>query len=294
MSTDDPDILREKIGLGTVQLGLPYGIHNKTGKPSSEEAFSILAEARYQKVRLLDTAEAYGNSLEVIGAYLSQNPTAGFDVISKFVANGAPVEGRVDKTLKSLGCSSLYAYMYHRFQDYRYQANREELLSLRKKGMIRNLGVSLYDLAELSEVMEDKDVTIVQIPFNPFDNAPKKKLLLKEARKLGKEIHVRSIFLQGLLFKRPEELTGNLVALRDCLKEFHAILREENIDVRQACLNYALRQDMIDRVIVGVETKAQLLENMSSILPGFSNKICEQIDALHCREEALLNPSNWK
>ena len=34
-----------KIALGTAQIGLDYGIHNRTGKPSETEAFSILNTA---------------------------------------------------------------------------------------------------------------------------------------------------------------------------------------------------------------------------------------------------------
>ena len=56
--------------LGTVQLGLDYGINNKLGKPSSQNSFKILDYAYNHGISLLDTASAYGDSESVIGNYI--------------------------------------------------------------------------------------------------------------------------------------------------------------------------------------------------------------------------------
>ena len=58
--------------LGTVQLGLPYGIANRTGQPSYEEARAILVCAFEGDVNCLDTAAIYGTSEEVIGRALAE------------------------------------------------------------------------------------------------------------------------------------------------------------------------------------------------------------------------------
>ena len=57
----------DKLILGTVQLGVDYGINNEIGKPSIADALSILEYAYKKKIRFLDTAEAYGDAQKIIG-----------------------------------------------------------------------------------------------------------------------------------------------------------------------------------------------------------------------------------
>ena len=59
--------MKEKLILGTAQFGLDYGINNSVGKPNVESTESILNYAISQKIHILDTADAYGNSSDIIG-----------------------------------------------------------------------------------------------------------------------------------------------------------------------------------------------------------------------------------
>ena len=56
----------DKLVLGTVQLGMDYGINNSSGKPDQREAVSLLAAAYSKGIKYLDTAEAYGTAQQVI------------------------------------------------------------------------------------------------------------------------------------------------------------------------------------------------------------------------------------
>ncbi|MEM5650763.1 aldo/keto reductase [Bacillus cereus] len=60
-----------KLALGTVQLGLHYGIGNIMGKPDREEALNIIQYAINNGIDVLDTASSYGNSEAIIGEYVS-------------------------------------------------------------------------------------------------------------------------------------------------------------------------------------------------------------------------------
>ena len=88
--------------LGTVQLGLPYGIANVAGKPDREQAFAILSAAVTAGVSTLDTAHAYGTSEDVIGDWLRS--TGGrIDIVTKSPdLDGAGVE-RAEAALEA-GC----------------------------------------------------------------------------------------------------------------------------------------------------------------------------------------------
>jgi aryl-alcohol dehydrogenase-like predicted oxidoreductase len=285
--------LTKKLILGTVQLGLPYGINNRQGKPAEQEAFRILDEAFRLGITLLDSAEAYGDSLPTIGRYLQSN-TKSFKVISKFISDDEPLASKVDRTLGLLNGQPLYGFLYHRFADYQQGNFQQELIALKSQGKIIRIGASIYSSEQLQILINDPTIDVIQLPFNLFDAGTEKKELLKKAKAAGKEIHVRSVFLQGLFFKDPGQLTGNLKELQRPLIYFRNLLEEHGIDVRGACLNFALHQSFIDYVIIGVESYAQLAENANAVSDPLPNSFIEKLDQLPPFNEALLNPSNWK
>src|ERR1700749_5066030 len=99
-----------KIILGTVQFGLSYGINNTSGKPCSSDVFNILDLASEKGVFLLDTAEAYGNAIELIGDYHRQ-ANKKFEVICKFREMNL-VQNVVD-AVEKLHIPQLYACLLH-------------------------------------------------------------------------------------------------------------------------------------------------------------------------------------
>jgi len=286
--------LKSKIVLGTVQLGLPYGINNAQGKPNEEEAFRILDLAIQNNISLLDTADAYGNATEVIGAYLYRNPSATVQIINKFIDDNISLSVKFEKSLRLLRSNSLYAYMYHRFSDYSSGKFANDINRLKEEKKIKKIGVSVYSLQELEQVIADTTVDLIQLPLSPFDYSHEKQELVKVAKAAGKEIHVRSVFLQGLLFKTPDQLTGNLKSLYEPLKKFHEIVHSLQLNVRQVCLNYAVHKAEIDHVLIGVDTATQLHDNMDSILPYFDGEIMKKVESIVVSDVAMLNPSNWR
>ena len=55
--------------LGTAQLGTHYGITNSSGCPSDEDVKDLLEYSLIKGINFLDTASAYGNSLERISNF---------------------------------------------------------------------------------------------------------------------------------------------------------------------------------------------------------------------------------
>jgi aryl-alcohol dehydrogenase-like predicted oxidoreductase len=286
-------MVKQKIALGTVQLGMAYGINNNTGKPDKQEAFRILNTAFDNGITMLDSAEAYGNSIQVIGSYVKERADRSIKIISKFIADETSVNKKITESLKNLGCQHLYAYMYHRFSDYNSKKCWNELLKLKQERKMERIGVSLYSLKELEQAIKDSEIDLIQIPLNPFDCSNDKKKLLTKAKLLGKEIHVRSVFFQGLFFKQPHELPANLQEFAEPLRQFHQVLLNHNMSAREACLNYALHQPSVDYVLIGVETHQQLVENLDSVLEVFPTEISSKLESIIIPNPALLNPSNW-
>lgn len=288
-----------KLVLGTVQFGLDYGINNTSGKPDLKTVFAILDEAYQNNVAILDSAEAYGNAHEVIGQYHQQSANR-FKIITKFSSSvGDPSGSLTDRVLldiKTLHVNHLHAYMFHSFRDFEiyFEKFKPEISELKKKGLIRLFGVSIYTNAEFEKLLRYKEVELVQLPFNLLDNDSQRGVLLQKAKDRGMEVHSRSVFLQGLFFKDTNTLPGKLLPLKPHLNSIANISGNNLIDLSALSLNYVLQQKKIDHVLIGVDTVTQLKQNLSALTHNLSPDLLEQINSLNVQETELLNPSNWK
>lgn len=284
--------MKNKIILGTVQLGLPYGINNSLGKPSEEEAFRILDYAFKNDIRTLDSADGYGDALSVIGQYQTKLNRS-FSIINKFKVDASTVFEKLQKTLALLANSSLYCYMYHHYPDYESGIVRQELNDLKRTGVIQKIGVSLYGVDQLASVVDDQDISIIQLPVNLLDLSSEKVALLQRAKLKGKEVHARSVYLQGLFFKDPDTLTGNLIPMRPYLDKVRSMAKSHNIDIKKAALNHILRKEYIDYVVLGIDHVSQLVENLTLIDSAFDTSMFERLE-VSSKDIYLLNPANWR
>ena len=104
---------------------------------------------------------------------------------------------------------------------------------LKKNGTIRKIGVSIYDNQQLKRVMDIPDVDVIQLPFNLLDNANKRGALLIEARRRGKIIQARSVFLQGLFFKNIDQFPAKLRPLRAYVEKLQEVAKENGISMEK-------------------------------------------------------------
>jgi aryl-alcohol dehydrogenase-like predicted oxidoreductase len=287
-----------KLILGTVQFGLDYGINNNTGKVDSAEVKSILDIAFQSNIMLLDTAEAYGNAQEVIGQYHTGSKHK-FNIITKFSSSrkDLPFElnKRIDYDLKALNVEKLYCYMFHSYQDFKayYPQYEKEIGRLKAKSVIARIGVSLYSNEELEDLL-NYDIDLIQLPFNLLDNKQHRFSAINKAKQKGIEVHTRSAFLQGLFFKDIKSLPPRLKDLESHLLQINRIASSHNLDMNDLALGYTIQQDYIDRVLIGVDSAAQLQQNMQSTQKRITDDVVEEIDQIKVEHIHLLNPSNWK
>lgn len=288
-----------KIIIGTAQFGLSYGINNKIGKPDTETVKQILDYAIDHGISFLDTAEAYGDSHEVIGRY-HKSSLKKYNVITKFslARKDLPINliDRVYKDLDVMNVSSLYAYMFHSFKDFRSYSKfyKEELIKLKKEGYIKKIGVSLYTNQEVAEVLDSDIVDLIQLPFNLLDNNNQRSSVLEMIKGKEMEIHTRSTFLQGLFFKSEKELSMRLKPMIKYIKQVGMIANKNNISLNDLALSYVFGQKIIDKVLIGVDSLEQLKENYQSLKISLSDDMIEEIDQINVKEVELLNPNNWK
>ena len=285
----------ERIILGTAQFGLDYGISNPRGRVPEEEVGVILDDAWAQGVTMLDTAAAYGASETVVGAYLARTGHP-FRVISKLAPGTQPddVEAQCRASRARLNRTTLYAYLVHAMHDLRktpalWQAMRR----LKDQGWVQKIGVSAYHPGDLEWADAcGIEYEIVQVPYSVFDQRFGPMLEQLEEREV--ETHVRSVFLQGLVFKAPETLHGVLRRARKNLRQLRACARDLDLPVSAVCLAFALRNPCVDCVVIGVHHRDHLREHVQR-LPRLDavRRVYEALKALHIPDEQVILPFNW-
>jgi uncharacterized protein len=288
--------MSSKLILGTVQMGLPYGINNKEGKILQDECFAILEHAHATGIRYLDSAEAYGDAHQIIGQYHQQAKHAPFDIITKIPKSFSdPIEGRVINYINDLNVDSLWGLMFHSFQSYtNYRHILKDLMRLRNEGLIKHIGVSVYTNGEFAQVLEDECVEIIQYPFNLLDNFSLRGALMKKAKAKGKLLHTRSAFLQGLFFMDRACASPVLQKLRNELRELDKIVSDSGTNIGALALNYCLSLSEVDNVLIGVDTASQLKSNLASLRLPLNPEVVTQINNIRVENQDLLNPSLWK
>lgn len=275
---------------------MPYGISNSTGQPAYKEVSAILDAAGQAGIRILDTARAYGNSMELIGQYHHESG-ATFAIISKFHGDRLKTE-EVEQELELLNIPAFEAYLFHSFADFENApgAILEALLKLKQKKQIRNIGVSVYGNEQFEKAISSDSVDLIQLPYNLLDNNHQRGKLLKYAKERNKEIHVRSTFLQGLFFMDPQRLPEKITPLKSHLEHIRQIAAKGKISLEELALGYALKDDRIDKVLIGVDSVVQLKKNLEAVKSSISlpDEIIREVDQIRVEDEYLLSPVNWK
>jgi aryl-alcohol dehydrogenase-like predicted oxidoreductase len=255
------------LALGTAQFGLAYGINNTAGRPDDATVWEILETARAAGIHLLDTATGYGDSESRLGEWLGQpgGPTAPMEVVTKLAAApAAQVKQQVQASLARLGLPAVHGVLFHQFAAFRQSPGAwEALRDARAAGQVRRIGVSLYHPHEAEWLLDQGlDVDLVQVPFNVLDQ--RFAAVLPRLQQRGVEVHVRSAFLQGLLLRAPDALPPFFAALKPKISELRRLAAAAGLPLPALLLLFPAFTPGVDRVVVGVDSAANLRENLSA------------------------------
>lgn len=282
--------------MGTAQFGLDYGINNKRGKIPRNEVFEILTLALKNGINTLDTAYGYGNAEKVIGQFINRFKIQDirFKIISKLPNDVRNCEKYLNESLKRLHVKQLYGYLFHDFEAFKQNKKvLNELQRLKSRGLIKKIGFSLYYPKELDFLLENKiQFDIAQVPYSVLDQrfAP----YFSTLRKLKVEIYVRSVFLQGLLFKKPEELKGEFMKIKSKLTRLSQLAQKLNIPVSAICLNFAVLNKYIDKVVMGIDSLENLRENLKNMKNiKIVKKIYKKLLLFRENDEKIIVSTNW-
>ncbi len=283
-----------KLALGTVQFGLNYGINNLTGKVNSDEIIKILQHCQINNIDTIDTAQAYGSSEEELGKAFQKINFEG-NIISKLSPkNVERVFESFDETLEKLKVSKIYGFMYHDFNSYKNcKSSYEKIQILKEKKQVKKIGFSLYFPSEIEELLENNiQFDLVQLPYNIFDR--RFEPYFEELKKRNVEIHIRSVFLQGLFFSDTQKLSSHFDSVKDKLLEIKQISNNEKVSISALCLGFVSKNENIEKIVVGIDNLQNLQENIKALNEKVSQKTFDKLNLFTETNEDILLPYKWK
>lgn len=293
--------LIDRLWLGTVQIGLRYGLAARA--PEKAEAFALLDRAWEMGFRRFDTARAYGESEERIGRWMAARghyPT----IASKLPSLGsladsdtaAAVEASIERSRAALGRERIEHYLCHRAEDFARPAVRESLLRAEADGRIGLLGVSCYAPQEAVTASNGLGrIGLVQLPVNVLDTraifSPARTVL----RERGGRLVARSLFLQGVLLLPPNRLPAHLSDFAPAVRRLAEVAANFGVPRPQLALAFVLDRIPDADAVLGFQNATEL-EALQDI-PEHTGPIRPALDALEGLSESvpasLLDPRTW-
>ena len=162
-------------------------------------------------------------------------------------------------------------------------------LEVFKKKYFKKIGVSIYDLNSLKYILNRYNIDVVQCPYNIIDKRLITSGWYEILKKRRIEIHVRSVFLQGLL-------VNNLIYKKKYFKkwkqffvEWFNYIENNNLSPIDYCLSDLLNFDF-DKVVIGINNYNHLNEILNFKKVNLNNKVLN----FKKNDLELIDPRNWK
>lgn len=298
------DLSLSVMTLGTCQFGLEYGIANRTGQPSYEDARDIIAAAYEGGVNCLDTAALYGTSEEVVGRALEELGIADRMMIETKIVQmadegispkeaAAIVEKSVANSLKCLKLDFLPICLFHK--DSNFLNYSDHLLALRDRGLVKHVGASVSSPEGAADVIGTGLAHVLQIPSSVMDQRYLRTGILGKAKEMGITVLVRSIYLQGLLLMKDEDIMPELAEFLPVLGDLRGLAAGAGIGMAEMTARYMMSVEGITSLVVGVDTVEQMRDNISLFNKGpLDSGMCAAIEkSVPDLPERLLFPGNW-
>lgn len=276
--------------LGTVQLGMNYGIANNQGKPDEEKSFSILRTALTGGVTWLDTARGYGNSEEVIGRFLKswQGPMPGIVTKIPKLQGSTPYElerfatESIEQSLQALGVNKVDAVMLHGATDPAVHgvACVNAVKAVMDHGYTDQVGVSIYTGEDIQNMLQYDIFSVTQVPMSIFDQRLIVGGWIDRLREREYTVFVRSVFLQGLFFLDPDTISDSILLEHAApkLRILRRIAEEENMTLAQLAIAFIRDCPGVTSLVLGADTPQQVHDNLAQFdTAPLSQQVLDQL-----------------
>lgn len=279
--------------IGTAQFGSGYGVTNAVGRLGAAEVQGVIDVALENGIRSFDTSPAYGDAQRRLGGMITSADKP--EYISKFVLSAGPVDAESIylQTLRDLKTDHLAALMFHSVADLR-DARAEVawncMRQARDGGVVGMIGASIYDESDLDALLHfAPDVDILQLPGNILDRRLVEHPKVERLRARGCKVHVRSVYLQGMLLVEPARISDGMAPLRDAVASLRSLAARSSMSTVEVALGYVRDHPSVDAVVVGALNESDLSETIRA-WSGVSSVGDYQPPKVHA---SMLDPRHW-
>lgn len=289
--------------LGTVQLGLPYGVANASGQPDETETEAILSAAHAGGMTTLDTARSYGAAEARIGRWLRAASPSGVRVVTKLPAlppdqRRAPrafLDASLRMSASLLGRERLDLVLAHRGEDLLTGGLASMLESAMERGDVGAFGASVYAPEVAHRILNQVPIHALQVPLSIVDRRFLTSGVVARAQTIGVRVFARSVLLQGSLILPEAKIPPHLTALLPVVRALNAVARQTGCSVTMLAVRAVLGTPGIDSTVIGVERALQLVEHFSAAaVPPLPADVMQRVqDAARDVPASVLDPSRW-
>jgi len=289
--------MKNKLAIGTANFGMAYGHGTKAERLSEEVGKEILAYAERLGIETLDTAISYGDCTKRLGSIGVKN----WKIITKIpeIPDGITnvyewVTDSIYKSSHEMGIPIFEGILIHNPKDIIEKHTKEllrSLLDLKTSGLTRKIGASIYERNDLENILNVFQPDIIQCPVNILDTRLLVDNYLSNLSKMGIEVHIRSIFLQGTLISSYETLPNGFEQFNDIWEDWRLWLNSNNLLPVEACIRFANSIKGVDKIIFGVNSISHLKE----IFCHYNKSpIHEKPKWRSALKPGLIDPRLWK
>jgi spore coat polysaccharide biosynthesis protein SpsF len=289
-----------KLSIGTANLGMKYGYFNDKNKLDPEEFIKIIQLSKEYGIYNIDTASAYGDSEAILGD-LSIHLN-GFNVSGKYSGEKLNEKGKLispteeaKNSLEKLNRSQFYCYYYHNPKHMYDSSITNDFKNIKDLGLSKLIGVSVYETEDAIYAINEEHIDVIQIKYNLFDFNIMDNEVIRLAKKKGKEIYVRSIFLQGLLLANIDSLPEEFAEFKSPLIDLDQIARDYSLTRLELLLFFVFMNSDIEQILIGVNSYQhfnEIINASKNIRPN--RKLYEKLKYFFKDfSSILLNPINW-
>lgn len=280
---------KSKVILGVTQFGLDYGILNQYNSNKKKKLKQILNFSKKKQIDSLYTSKYYGNA----NKFLAAENLNYFKIYLKFKSQDL-LKNFFSKELEKIKRKLKKKDLVLILDGFENLKNRERLkiynilLDLKKNKKINRFGYSIYSFKNLKKICHKFKPNILQCPYNVIDRRLEEKKLLQFLKINKIEVHVRSIFLQGLLILHYSKHSRKFSKWKKFFKKFDDQIQHYKTSNLNGCLNFIEKNKYIDKILLGVNNLDQLKEICSF---KYNEKI--KFPNIYVKDERLINPSKW-
>ena len=281
--------LKRSLVIGSANFMQKYGV--EPAKIKHNEIKKILKIAKKNNIYKIDTAEAY-----LKNQYIFKEIDKKFKISTKVIPDHKWVslefcQKHLENHFENLNTNKVETIFFHDIKIL-FTKNGKKIFEnfelLKKKKFFQKIGISIYDTNCLDYINSNYDFDVVQCPYNILDKRILTSGWYDELKNQGKEIHIRSIFLQGLLVNKSVYKKKYFKKWNFFFVDWFKFLKYQNISPIDYCLTDLLRHHF-DRIVVGINDS----ENLKEII-NFNTVNKNKIINFNIVAITLIDPRKWR